>query len=501
MKKKLIYNTVTALILQIVTLISGFILPRLLISNYGTEVNGVVQSITQFLGIINLAEMGIGQVIHSSLYRPLATNDNSLISKIVVSGQRFYKKIAIALLFYVSALIFIYPLLIDRSLDWFFTTTLILSMSVSLFSQYLLGNNDRTLLSADQKSYILNTIQVILTFVNILVTIILIKNGFSIQFVKLVSALVFLIKPILGRIYISKKYAIDRKIKVDVEPIKEKWSGSAQFFMAFILDGTDNIVLTLFSTLQNVSIYSVYFMVISGIRTLHQSLTAGLQSYIGNLWALQNKSKIENTFSFMEFGLHSMNLFLFGCTAILIVPFVKVYTAGITDANYYQPIFAILLTIAYLITCLKTTYNIFILAAGHFKQTQICHIVAAILNISISIACVNLLGLVGIAIGTLVAMAYQMVWMGIYVFKHLLHLSIVRLFKRIAVDVACLILIFVSSSWVNLVSLNYISWIWMAVKVVFIVLLDVVIISIAFYFKECKSLFKFVKFKRKNLME
>ena len=500
MKKKLIYNTVTSLLLQIVTLISGFILPRLLLSHYGTEVNGIVQSITQFLGVINLAEMGIGQVIHSALYHPLATNNNSLVSKIVVSGQKFYNKIALALILYVSALIFIYPFYIVPSLDWIFTVTLILSMSVSLFSQYLLGNNDRTLLSADQKIYILNTIQIILSFVNIFVTVLLMKNGFSIQFVKLMSAMIFLVRPVLARIYINKKYNIERKIKYEEEPIKQKWSGSAQFFMSFVLDGTDNIVLTLFSTLQNVSIYSVYFMVISGIRTLHQSLTVGLQSYIGNIWALQNKEKIESTYSCIEFGLHTLDVFMFGCTAILILPFVKVYTTGITDANYYQPIFAILLTIAYLITCLKTTYNIFILAAGHFKQTQICHIVATILNISISIACVNWLGLVGIAIGTLVAMTYQMVWMGIYVSKHLLNLSIFRLFKRIAVDVACLALIFASTFWISLGSLSYISWIWMAIKVALIVLLDIVVISLVFYSKDCKMLFKLVKSKKRNML-
>lgn len=493
MEKKLAYNTVTSLVLQIVTVISGFIMPRLLLSHYGTETNGVVQSITQFLGVINLAEMGIGQVIHSALYTPLAKNDNVLISKIVVSGQRFYKKIAIILLLYVSALIFVYPLLIDRSLDCFFTATLILSMSVSLFSQYLLGNNDRTLLSADQKSYILNSVQIILSFVNIFVTVFLVNSGFSIQFVKLVSSVIFLIKPIIGRIYINKKYSIDRKIKYQDEPIKEKWSGSAQFFMAFISDGTDNIVLTLFSTLQNVSIYSVYFMVVSGIRTIHQALTAGLQSYVGNLWALQDKEKIESTYSNMEMGLHTINIFLFGCTAILLVPFVKIYTLGIIDADYIQPVFSILLTLAYLMTCLKSTYNIVILAAGHFRQTQVCHIVGAALNIIISIAFVYWLGLVGVAIGTLVAMSYQMIWMGIYVSKKLIQRPLFQLFKRILVDAICFCLIFVSTLWIDLSALNYGSWILMAIKVMVVALLDVVVVSFVFYSKECKALLKFVK--------
>ena len=495
MKKKLVYNTATSLVLQIVTLVSGFIMPRLFLSYYGTEINGVVQSITQFLGVINLAEMGIGQVIHSKLYHPLATNNNELISKIVVAGQRFYKKIAVILLFYVSALILIYPLLVDRSLDWVFTSTLILSMSVNLFSQYLLGNNDRTLLSADQKSYILNAVQIVLSLINIFITIFLIKRGFSIQLVKLVSSLILLIKPIVGRMYINKKYAINRKIKYDDDPIKDKWSGSAQFFMAFVLDGTDNIVLTLFSTLQNVSIYSVYLMVVSGIRMIHQSLSAGLQSYMGNLWALHNKEKTEKAYAHMEMGLHTLNVFLFGCTAILIVPFIKVYTAGIVDANYDQPIFAVLLTLAYLVACLKTTYHIVILAAGHFKQTQICHIIAAVLNIGISIPLVYWLGLVGVAIGTLVAMSYQMVWMGVYVSKHLIQRPVIKLIKRITVDAICLCLIFVSTTWVKLTSLNYGSWIWMAIKVAIIALLEILIMSFVFYPNECKSLFQFAKSK------
>ena len=495
MGRKLIYNTVTSLILQLVTLISGFILPRLLLSCYGTEVNGVVQSITQFLGVINLAEMGIGQVIHSVLYRPLATNNNVLISKIVASGQRYYEKIAVILLVYIGLLILVYPIFIGYSLDWVFTTTLILSMSVSLVSQYLLGNNDRTLLSADQKSYILNTIQIALTFVNIFATVFLTKNGFSIQFVKLASSVIFLIKPILGRIYINKYYTIDRKIKYDDEPIKDKWSGAAQYFMAFVLDGTDNIVLTLFSSLQTVSIYSVYYMVISGIRMLHQSLTAGMQSYMGNLWAVQNKEKIENDYSLIEFGIHTMDVFLFGCTAILIVPFVKVYTFGIVDANYNQPVFAVLLTLAYLVTCLKTTYNIVILAAGHFRQTQICHVVAATLNVGISIIFVWRMGLVGVAIGTLVAMTYQMIWMGIYVSKHLLQRSLLTLFKRIVVDVACLYLIFVSTAWIDLPSINYGSWVWMAIKVALIAFIDIMILSLIFYTKEGKTIFKFRKIK------
>ena len=58
----------------------------------------------------------------------------------------------------------------------------------------------------------------------------------------------------------------------------------AQHVSAVILDGTDNIVLTIFSGLKAVSVYSVYNLVVSGVKQLLLSMTNGIQSLIGVLW-------------------------------------------------------------------------------------------------------------------------------------------------------------------------------------------------------------------------
>ena len=86
--KKLANNTISSLILQITTIICGFILPRLILGHFGSEINGLVNSITQFLSIIAFLDLGVGAVFQSSLYRPLAENDNDSLSKIFVSGQK-----------------------------------------------------------------------------------------------------------------------------------------------------------------------------------------------------------------------------------------------------------------------------------------------------------------------------------------------------------------------------------------------------------------------------
>ena len=108
-EKKLAANTVTSLLFQVCTIICGFILPRIILGSFGSSVNGMVNSISQFLGVIGFLELGVGSVIQSSLYKPLADKDDESISKIVVSGQKFFSRLATILLVYVCILMVTYP--------------------------------------------------------------------------------------------------------------------------------------------------------------------------------------------------------------------------------------------------------------------------------------------------------------------------------------------------------------------------------------------------------
>ena len=96
--KKLALNTITSLILQLVTVVCGFILPRLILESFGSDVNGLVNSITQFLGVITLLDLGVGAVVQSALYKPLTEKDTDMISKIYVSANKFFRRLAEILL-------------------------------------------------------------------------------------------------------------------------------------------------------------------------------------------------------------------------------------------------------------------------------------------------------------------------------------------------------------------------------------------------------------------
>lgn len=491
--EKLALNTVSSLALQVVSVICGFILPRLILETFGSDVNGLVNSITQFLGVITLLDLGVGAVVQSALYKPLADNDTNMISKIYVSANKFFRRLAEILLVYVVLLMIFYPMLVNKSFGHMYTALLIAAICISSFAQYYFGIVNSLLLNADQRGYIQYVAQIITLILNTFACYIIIKLGASIQIVKLTTSLIFLLRPLFLVFYVKKHYSIDKKITYTEEPIKQKWNGMAQHFASYVLNGTDNIVLTMFSTLGNVSIYSVYNVVIIGVKNALLSVTNGFQSLIGEMLAKKETMKLNAFFGFVEWFLHTGTTLVFGCTGVLIVDFVRVYTYGINDADYIQPLFAVLITIANAGHCLRLPYNILILAAGHYKQTQSNYIIAMILNIVVSIATVKMWGLVGVAIGTLIAMAYQTVWMAKYDSKNIICWPFKNFLKQCGVDAITVIIASLATFKIPMLSVSYISWFLLAIEAFGIWLIISIVINTIFYRERVLSIFIRVK--------
>lgn len=486
--KRMKKNLFVSIIYQCIAIVYGFILPRLVLKHFGSEVNGLTQSISQFLSVIGFLDMGVSQVVRSALYKPLEDQDSDQISRIMVSGRRFYRSIAYSLLVYVMILVVGYPILVDKDFGWLFTATLIAIMCIGSFAQYYTGLIQEQLLHASQKSYFIYYIQILFYIINMIVSIWMVSSDCTIHAVKLATAGIFLIKPLFYTWYIRRNYVINWKISYNVEPIKQKWHGVAQHISAVVLESTDNIVLTVFSTLKNVSIYSVYFLLLTNINGFYQSAVMSVQSMVGGVWAKQNHIEIKQLFYKVEICLHTVTVFVFSCTGILIVPFVQVYTNGLTDANYIQPIFASILVVAYGLRCLRTPYNIWILAAGHFKQTQKCHIIAAAINLGISVLAVSRWGLIGIALGTLISMCYHTLWMVRYTTKKLIQCSFRPTLKLWLSDIAAVLLIYVGTSEIHLQSISYQGWFVMALKVALIAAVCIILVTCIFHFKKVRQL-------------
>lgn len=134
--RKAIVNTIAGLLYELVAVICGFILPRLILTAFGSSYNGVTSSITQFLGYVSLMRAGIGGVTRAALYKPLANKDSAEISGVINATNNFLKRVAV--IFAVSMIAFaaIYPFFVKEDFDWLFTFSLVLILGISTFAQY-----------------------------------------------------------------------------------------------------------------------------------------------------------------------------------------------------------------------------------------------------------------------------------------------------------------------------------------------------------------------------
>lgn len=463
MKKKLYANNLVSLIYQVCAVIIGLILPRLILRSYGSEINGVVNSITQMLSVISLLDLGVGAVVQSALYKPLYEKDNLLISKIYNSAKKYFSRIAQILVVYIVILCGYYGFAKNNAFSWIFTTSLIISISISFFSQYYFGICNTLLLNADQKIYIVTIVNLLGLIANAIITVILLQLNASIQIVKLVSSTIYLLKPLILHLYVKRNYTFQKQASGSVYRIPNQWSGLAQHITVVVTNSIDNIALTMFSTFSVVSIYNIYVMPLNSIRTLFDVTSNSYKSFFGNLLARDDREKLQKEFKKYEMVMHYIIMIIFLVTLNTLIPFVLIYTSGVNDVNYKLPLFGMIITLAYAMYTLRLPYTNLIFAAGKFKETQKYCIVECILNMVISFGLIHNLGVVGVAIGTVVSSAYRMIVSAYYLTKDIVYTQIKDFVKHIFVDIICIVSTFPIFNLIYIEVDNFGSWIVLAI--------------------------------------
>lgn len=492
--KRALINIVISLVLQGVAIICGLIVPRLIINTYGSSTNGLVSSINQFLGYIVLLEAGVGGVVRAALYKPLANKDICSISEIMKATEAFFKRLAYIFIVYLFITAGFIPYLVRYDFNSFFTFTLVLIIGISTFFQYYFGISYQILLHADQRQYITSVLQIITMAINTLLVVILIKSGASIHIVKFCSSIVFVARPILLNMYVNRKYRIIKDCNPDNNAISQKWDGFGHHIAFFILGNTDIVVLTLFTDIKEVSVYSVYFMIISGIRTLTVTFSSGLEAAFGNMIAKNEKKSLNRNFQVFEFSFFAITTILFTSMSLLIIPFISLYTKGITDVNYYRPVFSYVMIAAYAICCIRVPYNSVVLAAGHYKQTRNGAFAEAIINIVLSIAFVNCWGIVGAAIGTFCAMLFRTIQYAIYLSKNIVRRSIWKFVKRtIVYSIDAIAIILVINYFLHAAINSYWQWFIYAINITLISSIITFSVSSLVYSDDVKNILSIAK--------
>ncbi len=492
--KKAKLNIVSVLGLEIVTIISGLILPRLILANFGSATNGLVTSVNQFITCVTLLRAGVGGVTRAALYKPLDEGNLAAVSGIVSATTKFMRKLTAQ--YTVALVIFaaVYPFIVNEEFEWFYAFSMVLILGLSTFFDCCFGISYQFLLQSDQKRYVISVLQILTVIANIIVAVVLIEVGASIHIVKFGSSLVYSVKPLILWCYVHKKYKLNWKAEPDNLAIKQRWDAFAHNTAAFVTNNTTVMVLTLFTDIKLVSVYSVYNMILSPLRTLISSLSSGVEAAFGNMIARGEQDNLKKSFESFATVIFIASAFVFVCVGFLITPFVMVYTEGINDAQYSQPIFGVIMAVAQFLYCIRLPYQILVDTTGHFKQTKNAAIAESVLNLAISVILVNFCGLIGVAIGFLIATLIRTLHFVIYSNKNYLGGSIKYFSKNlvccaVATVITCLAVSFIPDFQV----VNFMSWFIYAVEVGLISLISLVLSYLLFFGKKILGIIKFAK--------
>ena len=313
----------------------------------------------------------------------------------------------------------------------------------------------------------------------------------SVHMLKLGTSLIFVLRPIIQNLYVKKKYNIKLADANKDYVLKDKWDGLAQHIAYVIHSNTDITILSIFSTLSEVSVYSVYMLIVKGVKALISSFSSGLDAAFGDMISKKEIENLRIKFEMYEIVYFIICSILFSCSLVLIVPFVKIYTQNIHDANYIRPTFAILLVISELIWSVRLPYLTLAYANGDFRQTRVGAWVECLSNIIISLILVKRFGIVGVAIGTIIAMVIRTIEFIYHSNRRILKVDSFNSMKKIMLMSFIILMVSLLSNYFNLFSAdNYLNWIIKAIVVFTLTTIITIILNIIAYNEKAIKIFK-----------
>lgn len=424
-------NLLFPLVSQLTRLACGMVVPGLLLGAYGSEAYGATQSIINFLIYIQLLDCGVSSVTRSMLYAPLAQGDYGAVAKIVGDAKRYFRLVSLIFTGYVLVLACGFGFSSRAQVLGTATTVLmVLVISLSTHAECFMGLQNTVLLQSDQKNYLLELFSMVMVVINTAGIVVLVRVGAPFLVVKLASSLAYCLRPLLAHITVQRQYPQLRQFPKPAEPLKLRWEGMGQHMAHFLHSYKDGVVLTLLTDLKTVAVHSVYQLVVLQIQMIATSFSTGIEAIFGDLLVQKHPQQLRASFRLYDTLISTLAVVLLSVTGVLVVPFVRVYTADITDADYIQPVFAAFYVLSGLVFCLRVPHLALIQAAGRFRQTQWAAYAEAAGNVLLSVVLVWRIGLPGVAIGSLISLSARLLYSMVYLSRHILHQGLGFMVRR-----------------------------------------------------------------------
>ena len=404
---------------QVLNMLLQFVTRMFFIRYLSAAYLGVDGLFTEVLGMLNLAELGIGSAMIFSMYKPVANDDCDQIARLMNLYKVMYRCVAAFVLIAGLCLMpFLNDMLKDRGGAEIDNLQLIyLLYLIQSATSYLLSYKN-SILMAYQKAYVrlaweqaFKLIQVVLQILVLIFT----GNFILYLIVQLTSQ--FMINVAVAR-KVDREYAYlkdchEFPAKAERNDIvKNIGALSLHRIATLVVNSTDNMIMTAYIGLSTVGMYSNYKLVISGINNLFGKIASAFAGSIGNLHATESTDKVYEVYRVLDFGMFLLFGYTAGGLALLLNPFIRLCFG---ESYLFSAATVMVVVIQFYLSGMRQINLQFRSAMGLFWHDRYKAVFEAVINLVASLILVQAYGVTGVIGGTIVSTVTTCFWIEPYV--------------------------------------------------------------------------------------
>lgn len=314
-KKKVLKSVIAQIFYTIILVVLGFVSRKIFVVYLSKELLGLNGLLTSIIGMLSLAELGVGEAINYSLYKPLAEEDNESVKTIMDLYKKCYIAIGIAIVILGIVIMPVLPYLCKTSIKMAYVYKVYVLFLLDAGLSYCLAYS-RNIISADQKDYIVTNVdsvsQIIITLFQVIV---LIHTHSYIIYLAVKIGIVF-----VRNFYLHKKslklfpYLKEKNITpIGTAEKKSLIENVKALFVikvaTYCVQGTDNMLLSAFCSLGAVAIYGNYTMIFYYLNQVSSVIFTKARASVGNYLQTEDVEKgyiLFKNFFFINFIIVSL---------------------------------------------------------------------------------------------------------------------------------------------------------------------------------------------------
>ena len=402
-KKNSIINMIVGLVGQLLNMLLSFGGRMVFVHYLSQEYLGVNGLFGDVLGMLNLAELGIGSAMIFSMYRPAAQNDEQQLARLMNLYRTLYRIVALAVLGIGLALMPFLPRLMKGGEGIENLQLIYLLYLLQAVTSYLLSYKN-AIYQAYQKAYIRKALDQIIGIVRLILQIVVLVTTRNFILYLIIQLFVPMVSSVIISIRADREFPYLKQYKELPEPQERKaifknvGALSLHKLATVIVRSTDNLIMSAFDGLATVGIYSNYKLVLMNVNNLLGHVTGAFTASIGNLNALEGRKRVYEIFRILDFAAFLLYGYLSGGLVTLINFFIRM----IFGEEYLFSMTVVVIIIAeFFISGLRQMGLQFREALGLFWYDRYKALAEAIINLVVSLILVRRFGVAGI-IGNLI---------------------------------------------------------------------------------------------------